>query len=238
MDNNHINQLKITQNKENIDNNPNLYTIVYQGNTEETIYNAKQYASIFKELFDDYELGNDNDENTKQQKNILYKTLFLGNKEANDNKKYELDYYNTDNKNFITIKYNNEIYFPNGKMNLLDEREVEYLSIFFDYKENKNKEINSLFDIMETSIYSYSEENKDDDEKYIQWKTLDGKILDFKFENIGFTFHNKLNIRLNIKIHIIPVLEEKEYCLEANSYQHGSFDDNKAFLYQIKNHWM
>lgn len=180
--------------------------------------NTKQYCQIFKSLFDDYNIAENN-----QHKNLLYKSLFL----KNNDLEYIFDYI--DNK--IVLKFQEKIYFPNKKIN--SEEDINFINIFFDYKQSKNI-INDINDILETSFFSCSEINKDNDDEYIKWFDEEGNELDFIFDNIGLCIKNNLNTKLNFIIHITPILEEYNFTIDSKTMQKGIMSNEKCIISQIK----
>lgn len=212
-----INDLYIEEYHEQKNNDDTKIILYYHGDTNNMKNNIMNYCNIFKNLFYDYNIAENN-----IQKNMLFKSLFFN----NSKKKYSIEY----NNNNIVIIHNDIIYHPNKT--ITSEKDINNISIFFDYKQQKNKKIDTLYDIMETDLYSYSKENKDCEEEYIKWIDKNNNEINFIFDNICIEFINKLNTVLTFTIHITPILEEYTFNIEPNTIQKGEIFNNYCVLFQ------
>lgn len=149
--------------------------------------------------------------------------------------------FTNDNK-YICFRYNNENYFPNGKMGLFDEKNIETIDLILESKIVNITSLNyisianmTLKDIIKTHFFTHKK-NEDDESKYIIWKTLDGKKLDFPLFGLKDIFYNCLNTKIEIKLQITSILEDFYYDIEPvslNGYYIGE-NENEIVLYQNK----
>jgi len=143
---------------------------------------------------------------------------------------------------YICFRYNGENFFPNGKMEIFDETNIETIDLILESRVINVTSLNyasianlTMKDIVKTHFFTHKKD-EDDETKYVIWKTLDGKKLDFPLFGLKDIFYNGTNNKIQIKLQVTSILEDFYYDIKPLSLN-GDYignNTNEIILYQFQ----
>lgn len=203
--------------------------------------NAKMYSTIVdsdKNLEFEYENIN------KCGKSDFYEKCMLGYVNNADDLPKTFD--NIDEKEkYICFRHNGENYFPNGELKLIDKNDIQMIDLILESKVITITSLNyatirdlTLSSLIKVHFFTH-EENEEDETKYVIWKTLNGKKLEFPLMGIKDLFYNGLEWDVKVKMQVTSILEDFYFTVASKCINGdvGGNGLNELILYQMQTEW-
>ena len=179
-----------------------------------------------------------------EQKNKMYESCILGyvTKDSINNIPQPYDTIGENNDKYICFMYEGENYFPNGKLEKTDEKDMEMIDLILESKVVTVTSLNystlkdlSLSSLIKVHFFTH-QEDEEDETKFVKWKTLDGKVLEFPLMGIKDLFYNGLERNIKVKLQIASILEDFYFTIDSKCLNGDLVgqNTNELILYQLK----
>lgn len=177
-------------------------------------------------------------------KTNYYEKCMLGYVENKDEHPRTYDNISSENK-YICFRHNGENYFPNGELKLVESKDIEMIDLILESKVITITSLNyaTIRDLTLSSlikVHFFTHANDEEDEtKYVIWKTLDGKKLEFSLMGIKDLFYNGLEKDIKVKLQVTSILEDFYFTIGSKCINGdiGGSGLNELIQYQMRTEW-
>lgn len=150
-----------------------------------------------------------------------------------------------DKERCLVVNFNGTNYFPNGEPDSnFKLKNINNILINFYSKKLSDVDTRDVENVMylifsnqvplHTILYSEFKSSADvDDDEYVEWKSLNGNLIDITFLSFDLLFYNKTETNINITFDIAMFFESINFALNKKNILCGKILSNKKVL--VKN---